>query len=132
MCERLSVYVHATPKARVSHKCCECLGIILPGETYHRHNGVFEGQGFTSKVCMECEQIRDEIDKEVEHWDDRVCIGQLFEHATERNTNPSILKKFVENSIRRGVKVPDWVMERYTEACSSSIPSKESQHVLYT
>jgi hypothetical protein len=60
-CEMPSVYSHNTPTARREHKCCECGYIILHGEQYHVHRGVWDGRGATYKVCSACEDLRGEI-----------------------------------------------------------------------
>ena len=63
MCETPEVYVHERPKARKKHTCCECRGVIQPGELYHRHRGVWDGRGCSFRVCNDCEAIRKEMDE---------------------------------------------------------------------
>jgi len=46
------------PTARKHHKCCECGGVISPGETYERTVTLFEGFVDTYKTCGFREAIR--------------------------------------------------------------------------
>ena len=52
-------FYHATtPVARKPHTCCECGGVIPPGEQYERAATVFEGMFVCFKTCLICSQIR--------------------------------------------------------------------------
>lgn len=43
MCEMPAVFGQEQRKARKEHKCCECAGLIKPGETYTYSHGVWDG-----------------------------------------------------------------------------------------
>lgn len=45
------------PKARKSHRCEFCTGLIQPGEHYHRKTDVTDGRMSTFKVCEPCDDI---------------------------------------------------------------------------
>ena len=47
-------YAATTPKARVTHKCYECGGAILPGEQYERVVAIWERGDPLSTVCTCC------------------------------------------------------------------------------
>lgn len=66
-------------KARKSHVCCECDGVIQRDETYHYHSGVWDGVGASFKVCEECEELRDVIDSRCTYVDELVPFGELSE-----------------------------------------------------
>lgn len=52
-----STYRETRPKARKSHKCCECGRMIQPGETYRHLWGVWEGEAKTFKTCDACQDL---------------------------------------------------------------------------
>lgn len=44
-----------TPRtARKSHRCCECMATIDPGERYVVCSGVSDGEGWSYKLCAFC------------------------------------------------------------------------------
>lgn len=45
------------PKARKTHKCCECGSEILPGETYEKVVGLWDDFQ-TYKTCLFCAGVR--------------------------------------------------------------------------
>ena len=67
MCEIAEVYGHKLRKARKEHKCCECHGKINKGEQYHYHHGIFDGETCDYKVCLDCELLRAECDKDIKY-----------------------------------------------------------------
>ena len=44
-------------KAKKTHKCSECRGAILPGETYRKTWGIWEGDAHTYKRCADCSEL---------------------------------------------------------------------------
>ena len=56
----------ARPKARKSHRCSLCTGLIKPGETYQRDTLVFDGRVYDWLTCPRCET--DEISDRVAVW----------------------------------------------------------------
>lgn len=61
-----TTYRETKPVARREHKCCECRGVINPGEPYHSLWGVWDGDAKTFKTCADCSDfaavMRDEYD----------------------------------------------------------------------
>jgi hypothetical protein len=53
------LYNEEYPTARKEHKCCECGGVIKPGQKYHKAKGMWEGEFRTYKTCMPCNNIRE-------------------------------------------------------------------------
>lgn len=49
-----TVHREKTRIARRKHTCCECRGVINPGESYHFLWGVWDGEAKTFKTCSEC------------------------------------------------------------------------------
>ena len=112
MCEMPSCYGHERRKARKAHLCCECHGTIQPGETYHYHHGVWDGEGSAYKVCMDCEALRADCDSDAEH-DERTPFEGLSDSIGNMcPTVPEILVRFIKIKRRRGVVVPQWMSER--------------------
>lgn len=67
--EQAECYSEETRKARKQHKCHGCGETIERGQLYIYGHGVFDGSGFSSKVCGVCRlhQIRiDEYELNVE------------------------------------------------------------------
>jgi len=114
MCEMPQVYGCKLRKARKHHKCYECRGIILPGELYHYHHGVWDGQGASYKVCVDCEALRTEVDIGV-HDEDLTAFGNLCDSVggCAHNDNSGPIVKFVENQRKRGAIVMPWMNEIY-------------------
>jgi hypothetical protein len=110
MSECYQVYLHKERVARKQHKCCECHGTIQVCEIYHYHHGIFDYEPFAYKRCCDCEEIAEEINKDVEHDEDRVCYGQLYEHVAE--ARPQIMLRFIQNAAARGHPAPQWMIDK--------------------
>lgn len=76
MCLMPDAYGCNTRKAAKDHRCYECGGVIKKGEHYHSHHGVWDGQGATYKVCLDCDELRKRIDAGVPR-DDMTGFGDL-------------------------------------------------------
>ena len=112
MCEMPSCYGHEERNARKAHKCCECLGTIPPGEKYHYHHGVWDGDASDYKVCADCEALKDECDRNARH-DERTPFGELSESVDGMWPNaPELFVRFVEIKRRRGATVSQWMATR--------------------
>ncbi len=48
----------STPTARKEHKCCECYGVVQPGQQYSLVTGCWDGDMDTFKTCMPCVEAR--------------------------------------------------------------------------
>lgn len=48
-------YEATYPKARKEHRCEMCGRVIGVGEKYRRQGGVYDGLGYTTLVCLQCE-----------------------------------------------------------------------------
>jgi len=57
-----SVFRAEEPIARVTHKCCECGHVILPGESYGKAVGCWDGRWETYKTCEPCADLRSSIE----------------------------------------------------------------------
>jgi hypothetical protein len=101
--------MHEQHKARKAHRCCECHGAILPGEMYHHHHGVWDGEPSDYKVCMDCEALRDECDRDVE-YDECTPFGGLLELAVLQGEYvPRLLARFVGIMRKRNAAIPPWM-----------------------
>ncbi len=69
------------PTARIRHRCCECYGVIEPGERYHLDSGVWDGEGESFKTCLQCDEIRTEEQRGMHG--DCIAFGYLLEHVVE-------------------------------------------------
>ena len=71
--------------------------------------GVFDGSGFSNKICVDCDAIRDEMNKKVGIYD-QVCVGELCDAVFE--DSEATIKRFIEIKIKRGCPVQPWMTER--------------------
>ncbi len=110
MCGAPSCYGVEMRKARIEHKCCECHGIIKRGETYNYHHGVWDGEGASFKVCVDCETLRVDCDHGRE-YEERTPYGGLSETvmAVEVQT---LLASLIEIKTRRGAEIPEWMQRK--------------------
>jgi len=100
-------------RARKPHRCCECHGTIRPKESCWFHHGLWDGEFLTFKVCSECEELRKRINADVQHEDERTPLEGLSE-AVEAlsDSQPELLRGFVETKVKRGAPVSDWMAEK--------------------
>ena len=92
-------------RARVSHVCCECRGIINPGEDYQTLSGKWDGGVLSYKTCAACVDLRDSMNAVVcvpigDLW--LVYLDYLGEiDAIETNNDGFIVKPL--NHMTRGI-----------------------------
>lgn len=92
------------PKARKIHRCDECGGVIQVGETYSKHHGVFDGQGFTHKICSDCTDLIEKLNAG-KRFDDTVYFGGLSEFSYEEGLKE--WKEFLDIKKKRGAKISE-------------------------
>ena len=88
----LEFYTATKPKARKQHKCDLCGKIIEPGEKYSCFSGKYDGEMFTTKHCLPCNNIVNAYCDKCEHggWADDDCeyitvdCPYIREHYEER------------------------------------------------
>ena len=119
MCEVPSCYVKEVIRARKDHKCCECHGWIRRGEHYHKHHGVWDGSGFTFKVCIECDLLRTDIDKDVSIVEERTAFGQLTESVFECGKLEFIRRLLIIKDKRQG-NIEPWMNEHFDKLINRS------------
>lgn len=59
--DRPEVHVVTNPVARSRHTCCECGHRIIPGETYEKVVGKWDGEFSTIDTCHPCADLRDAL-----------------------------------------------------------------------
>ena len=104
--EMPSCYSETMRKARKKHRCCECRGSILPGESYRYKSGIWEGRPDSFKTCVDCEQLRKEIDSSGPLSD--VGISGLADWIDETRVIEQC-KRFLEIKRKRAATVPSWL-----------------------
>lgn len=114
MVEMPSVYGMEQRTARKEHKCCECRGKILPGEKYNYHHGIWEGRAGSFKVCLECDAIRKEVDKNERDPEFRTAFEGLSESVFDSH-NAKFIRDFIAVKQRRGAAISDWMLRRRDE-----------------
>ena len=97
--------------ARKDHKCCECRGVIHKGEHYFYHHGVWDYQGQSFKICLDCEHLRQEIDKCYDHWEDRSSFGNLYEDVFGIE-NIVFGRWYISTKIKRDAPIQQWMLDQ--------------------
>jgi hypothetical protein len=93
-------YQAQTPKARKNHHCCECAGKIKIGEVYFQHCGVWEGDFFTYKNCVDCYHLRAELNEDLD-TEDQIGFGELCGILMEDEGVEYV--RFLQIKIKKGV-----------------------------
>jgi len=104
-------YSYKFRKARKSHKCYECHGIIPIGELYHYHSGIWGHEAFSFKICDDCKKLTKELGATLPSDSDNILFGDLQEYISESN-DPKFIGKFLDNQVRRQGKPHDWLIEK--------------------
>ena len=99
-CEMPQAYSMATPKARKQHKCCECGGVIAVGEKYNRHSGVWENTPASYKVCVDCDNLRADMNEGAE-YDERTGFGCIRFEVGDFDEDTGFLARFLAIQGRR-------------------------------
>lgn len=97
-------------QARKDHKCCECGGVIKRGENYNSHQGIWEGEAETYKVCSDCDLLRDKCDVDVQYNEEKTPFKGLQESVFE--LGPIIIREFIQIKIKRGCEIKPWMSAR--------------------
>jgi hypothetical protein len=108
MCELPEVYGCKDRKARKDHKCCECHGIIGRGELYHYHHGIWDGEAMSFKVCVDCELLRKDCDRDAERGE-----GTPFEGLSDSvmsNPNALLFERYIAIKQKRGALISTSLM----------------------
>ena len=109
MTEACEVSIIDRPKARKDHVCDECHGTIPKGEIYALHHGVFDGAGFSHKMCIDCEKLIDEINQG-HPFEETVWNGGLCEFASEEGDET--LRRYADIKKKRGATILPWITNR--------------------
>lgn len=112
-CDPPKCWTTSTPRARKAHLCCECSGVIPPGEVYHVFSGVWD-DARTYKTCAVCEKLR------LGHQTCCLAFTELMTHLVEAD-DQAALRVFITNALDRGADVPAWVVNAL-EPINAPIP----------
>lgn len=100
MCELPKFYTITHPRARKKHRCVECRGDIMPGDTYENFAGMWDDFG-NYKTCPECVELREELSK----IDDEMAFGQMYETIFDGPENEAWIRRFM--AIREKRNAPE-------------------------
>lgn len=114
MSESAEVYICKHPKARKDHKCCECGGTILKGETYNKHSGIWEDRPNSFKVCTDCDKLREKIGLENLRGDDQVYFEELHEFVFN-GEDVEDMRAFLKIKEKRRAKIEKWMVDTFDE-----------------
>jgi len=76
------------PRAKKTHKCCECLKDIPPGDIYQKVTGLSDGRWTTYKTCKRCEELRDDVGlilSKAYRYSICLCYTELSEYLAEHD-----------------------------------------------
>lgn len=82
-------YTSKTRLSRKPHTCCECGGRIFYKEKYDYFTAIWDDSWGTFKTCMDCVELRKCFESDL-RYDDKPCIGDLFDHIFESDYKPDI------------------------------------------
>jgi hypothetical protein len=116
--EHPQCWTQANRRARKPHKCCECRGVIVSGETYVYFSGVWDGTPATYKTCRDCDELRSILNKEQRH-DEAIPFGQLSEVVMGRNKTEEV-RRYIQTKRKRGAEVPTWMEKRLAKLISKA------------
>lgn len=107
-----SVYRCILRKAQKNHSCCECFGLILKGEKYHYHSGIFEGQGESYKECIDCHILRNEVDEGC-NPEERTHFNGLCDSICD-NCDDDLFIRYFDIAKKRGANIGEWMQKKIT------------------
>ena len=90
----MDFYHHTYPKARKEHKCEYCGQKIEIAQKYSYETGKYDGDMFSRKLCLTCENILEEYCKsagyeEFDWWDVSDWLSDFYcydcKHGTREN-----------------------------------------------
>jgi hypothetical protein len=101
MCEIAKAYWCETRKAKKQHQCCECLGTIEVGEKYNYYRGIWD-EPYSFKVCLDCGDLREEVDKEITDPEERTAFTELACSVIESQDKEFVHEFLAILHMRRG------------------------------
>lgn len=96
-------------KAKKEHRCCECRGIISINESYNRYRGIWDGEPGHFKECLDCSYLRDEINANIQDYEERVYFTGLGEYVCEMQDKSFALKYLNIIKRRKSNSKTDWL-----------------------
>lgn len=99
-------------KAKKTHKCYECHGIIDIGEKYHYQSGIWAGEPASYKICVDCEELKKEIEKTIKSQYDKIAFGELYEYVFE-SKEVNLMHRFMITKRKRGAEIKEWMQKRF-------------------
>ena len=112
MSDYAKCYTITNPRARKQHRCCECYGIIEPGEKYHVFKGVWDVP-MTFKTCSDCERERENYKSSMCIYD-ILCFEGLYEDLSEWR-DEDFMRVVTIFKERRRKPIPKWMEIRELE-----------------
>ncbi|HEX7767092.1 MAG TPA: hypothetical protein VF443_10285 [Nitrospira sp.] len=83
-------FCEVTRKARIEHRCCECRGVIAPGQTYEYASGIWDGDPRAFKTCSLCVEARKQHADQLTRYDCQPCFGELYEGWASNELPPHV------------------------------------------
>ena len=73
------------PTAIMTHKCCECIKNIRPGDEYQCIETIEHNRWITYRTCADCEKKRNELGFEIAIGDLAFNLMFNFDYRSEMN-----------------------------------------------
>jgi len=77
MSELPDAFTAKTRKAAKPHTCCECGAAIEKGDKYRYSSGVWDGDAYSFKQCLNCHEIMEAAAMSVDYGDESPCFDGL-------------------------------------------------------
>jgi hypothetical protein len=111
MRKRAQFYFGVARTAKKPHQCCSCCGVINPGEQYHSHEGIWNGEFERHKVCADCELLRLDADANRNALAEHTGFNDLLDRVLEMDED-AITRRYIATCDKRGGNCPSWLRRR--------------------
>jgi len=105
-------YIQKRVKARKSHYCHECCGVIRRNEKYYRHSGIWNHEPMRFKVCLNCERLRQSLDQDTIYREEETPFGGLLDSLCEK-ANAKFVHRYVRYATNRNGILHKWMLEAF-------------------
>ena len=89
----------------------------MRGEKYFKHHGIWDGSGDTFKVCCDCEQLKNDVDKRESDPELKTPFEHLYESIFE-SRDLDLIRRFIGIKQNRGATIKKWMVDKMESLCA--------------
>lgn len=112
----MNCHIVENRKAAKEHRCNECRGVISKGEIHVVHSGVFDGDPYRERQCVDCAPLFDKINKL--YWkngDEGLIFGELYD-AILQSRDPQEIAHYLGIMAKRKARIHSSLWKCWDEA----------------